>query len=268
MQNFVQIVNNDNYESFVQQSPQKNKIILFTDKKYTIALFKSLSKTYKEKLVFGEIRQKNDPELFQKFGITETPTILALTDPYGYVGEPYDSSELKIDQLKKFLSTYAYREVKVEKKIQMHKLNYTSNKSPASGVCGKKTSNLCLILFLKVKGSEAQYTDLLQQFKNDPVTISYVYSNEEPDLLQQFGIDLDYGAVIYKPKRAKFMKMSETKMTEKQNKIGLINPDVVKSFLDEGISGGGGDSWQKMFPKNVELHLIETPLGGASKVDL
>ena len=75
------------------------------------------------------------------------------------------------------------------------------------------------------------------------MTISYVYSDEEPDLLQQFGIDLDYGAVIYKPKRSKFMKMSETKMKEQQNKIGLINPAVVKTFLDEAISGGGGNGW-------------------------
>lgn len=56
MQNFVSIVNKENYENFVQENPQKNKIVLFTDKKYTIALFKSLSKTYKDKLVFGEIR--------------------------------------------------------------------------------------------------------------------------------------------------------------------------------------------------------------------
>lgn len=120
MQNFVNIVNKENYEDFVQQSPSKNKILLFTDKKYTMSLFKSLSKTYKEKLVFGEVRQKNDPQLFQEFGITETPTILALTDPFAFKGEKYDSSELKIDQLKKYLNTYAYREVKIEKKIQMH----------------------------------------------------------------------------------------------------------------------------------------------------
>ena len=93
---------------------------------------------------------KNDPELFQKFGVTQTPTIIALTDPYAYQGETFDGEELKIDQLKKFLSVYANREVKVEKKIQMHKLTYQSNKSPTSVVCGKKTSSLCLILFLSV----------------------------------------------------------------------------------------------------------------------
>ena len=162
MQSFVNVVTKGNYEEFVQQSPSKNKILLFTDKKYTMSLFKSLSKTYKDKLVFGEVRQMNEPELFQKFGITETPTILALTDPFAYSGEKYESTEMKIDQLKKFLSTYAYREVKVEKKIQMHHLTYQSNKSPTSGICGKKTSNFCLIKFLKVKGSEVNYNVLLE----------------------------------------------------------------------------------------------------------
>ena len=60
------------------------------------------------------------------------------------------------------MSTYAYKEVKVEKKIELHKLTSASNKSPTSGICGKKTSNLCLILFLKVSGSEVQYTQLLE----------------------------------------------------------------------------------------------------------
>ena len=55
------------------------------------------------------------------------------------------------------MSTYAYKEVKIEKKIELHKLNAQNNKSPTSGVCGKKTAQFCLILFLKVKGSEVQY---------------------------------------------------------------------------------------------------------------
>ena len=156
----------------------------------------------------------NEPELFQKFGITETPAIVALTDPFAYSGEKYESQEMKIDQLKKFLSTYAYREVKVEKKIQMHHLTYQSNKSPTSGICGKKTSNLCLIKFLKVKGSEVNYSVLLEQFKNDPITIAFVYSDDEPELLKQFGIDEDYGAVIYKPKRSKYIKLSMDKITK------------------------------------------------------
>ena len=44
---------------------------------------------------------------------------MALTDPNNYAGEIYDTNEMKIDQLKKFLSTYAYRrDEKKEKKLQ------------------------------------------------------------------------------------------------------------------------------------------------------
>ena len=39
----------------------------------------------------------NEPELYQKFGITKTPTIIALTDPFAYQGEKYESEEMKID---------------------------------------------------------------------------------------------------------------------------------------------------------------------------
>jgi hypothetical protein len=84
MQSFVNVVTTENYDGFIKDSPAKNKILMFTDKKFTSSLFKSLSKTYKEKLIFGEVRQKNDPELFQRFGVTETPKIIALTDPYNY----------------------------------------------------------------------------------------------------------------------------------------------------------------------------------------
>jgi hypothetical protein len=39
-----------------------------------------------------------------------------LTDATAYTGEKYDSAEIKIDQLKKYLSRYAHSEVKIEKK--------------------------------------------------------------------------------------------------------------------------------------------------------
>lgn len=98
----------DNYASFADEQPEKQKIIYFTDRKTTAPLFKSLSKYYKDKLVFGEVKKQNEPELLAKFGITTVPTLMALTDPNGYSGDTYDTSDMKIDQLKKFLSKYAF----------------------------------------------------------------------------------------------------------------------------------------------------------------
>ena len=64
---------------------------------------KSLSKTYKDKLTIGEVK-KSEKELYEKYGIKDVPTLMVITDPYEYKGEVYDTKEMKIDQLKKFLS--------------------------------------------------------------------------------------------------------------------------------------------------------------------
>ena len=95
MQSFVSVVTDENYEKFTETDPQKNKVLIFTERKNTAPLIKSLSKTYKEKLSFGQV--KNDPELFKKFGVTAFPTLMVLTDPAGFKGEIYDMKEIKID---------------------------------------------------------------------------------------------------------------------------------------------------------------------------
>lgn len=48
-------------KKIVQDSNGKTLVLLFTDRKTTAPIFKSLSKTYKDKMVFGEV--KKDPEL-------------------------------------------------------------------------------------------------------------------------------------------------------------------------------------------------------------
>lgn len=57
MQNFVSLVNKDNYEDFIKRDSSKNKILIFTERKTTAPLYKAMSKTYKEKLLFGEVRK-------------------------------------------------------------------------------------------------------------------------------------------------------------------------------------------------------------------
>ena len=107
MQSFVSVVNADNYDDFVSRDPSKSKVLIFTERKTTAPLIKSLSKTYKDKLNFGEV--KKDKELMEKFKISVFPTLMVLSDPHNYKGEVYDiNSEMKIDQLKKFLAKYAY----------------------------------------------------------------------------------------------------------------------------------------------------------------
>jgi hypothetical protein len=87
--------------------------------------------------------------------------------------------------MKKFLSTFAYAKPKVEKKVQsLELLTAQNSQNPSSGLCGAKTSNLCLILFLNGKGEALieQYKPLAEQFVNDPVSLTYVYTKDEPGL--------------------------------------------------------------------------------------
>lgn len=56
MQSFVSSVNSNNLDAFIEREPLKHKIIHFTEKKSTPTIIKALSKKFKDKLNFGEIR--------------------------------------------------------------------------------------------------------------------------------------------------------------------------------------------------------------------
>jgi len=107
MQSFVSSVNEANYNTFVDRDRMtKNKIILFTDKKATPTIYKALSKKHIDRLNFGEVKQA-EASLLKQFGVTSFPTIIALTEPEDYKGEKYEG-EMTVDQLSKWVSTYAY----------------------------------------------------------------------------------------------------------------------------------------------------------------
>ena len=116
MQSFVSSVNTENFNAFVEREPTKYKILHFTEKKSTPTVIKALSKKFRDKLTFGEIRQ-DEADLIRNFNIKKFPTILALTDSEGFAGEVYDG-EMKVDQLTKFISSYAYSTVKKVAKIE------------------------------------------------------------------------------------------------------------------------------------------------------
>jgi len=69
------------------------------------------------------------------------------------------------------------------KKEKTQELTKLANKGN-SAVCGKKSSNLCLILFLKGKGQALfdQYTDLLPKYLNDPISFTFTSASEEPQI--------------------------------------------------------------------------------------
>lgn len=71
-------------------------MILFTDKKITPAVLKSLSKKYLGKLVFGEIRN-DEATLLKVYGVSRFPTIVALTDIDNFATSEKYTGEFKVD---------------------------------------------------------------------------------------------------------------------------------------------------------------------------
>ena len=80
MQNFVRIINKDNYNDFMTTHPERYHVLLFTSKKTTPPLFKSLSKDYLNHLSFGEVRQ-TQTELIKTFNVDKFPTLMVVTNP-------------------------------------------------------------------------------------------------------------------------------------------------------------------------------------------
>ena len=107
MQSFVSLVTDGNYESYIKREEENMKILLFTERKSTSPLLKSLSKKYKGKLMFGEVRKSDESELAKHFKIKKFPTLIAIQDVYTFEHDVY-SGEMNPDRISLFLGKYAY----------------------------------------------------------------------------------------------------------------------------------------------------------------
>lgn len=110
MESFVSIVLESNYKEFFSQDIDHYKLLLFTDKKGTSPLYMALSKEYKGKIIFGQVRQ-SELSLCKKFNIEKFPTLMIVTDYENYKGEVHQG-EMKKEQIMNFLRPFAYDDKK------------------------------------------------------------------------------------------------------------------------------------------------------------
>lgn len=101
------------------------------------------------------------------------PTLLVVTEPTEATSDVYQG-ELKIDRITKFLNNYSYKSATFEKKVEIQEL--TSSRLKTQGLCAKKSSNICLILFLDHNNLQAldELRSLLDFYKNDPLSFTFV----------------------------------------------------------------------------------------------
>ena len=151
MQNFVRIINKDNYNDFMTTHPERYHVLLFTSKKSTPPLFKSLSKDYLNHLSFGEIRQ-SETDLIKAFNINKFPTLVVVTDLENNEVDVF-KDEIKYDTMKKFLNKYAYKKMEEKKDVKVRELNI--NVYQKLGMCSSNDNkNICLIFFINKEKPE------------------------------------------------------------------------------------------------------------------
>lgn len=259
MHSFVRVINKDNYGDFVTENPTQHKVILFTSRKSTPPLLKALSKHYKGKMSFGEIRQ-SEKELLQRFGIDKFPTVFVISDSEDYKGVTYDGP-LKRDNLEKFLNQYAYQTIKVEKSVSPKELtNDIYNKQKICNDSDNK--HICLIYLaegeknsrskdiITLSGEENKFLeDLGKKYINDPVKIFYI----NPSKYKHFYVSFE------NPEEAKASKF--VVLRGKRKKYALIDKfdfEAVTNVMDNILSGGG--SYKKLI-KKLNLITIATEEG-------
>ena len=235
MQNFVRIINKDNYNDFITSHSERYHVLLFTSKKTTPPLFKSLSKDFLNHLDFGEVRQTQS-ELIKTFNINKFPSLLVITNPEFNEVDMFNE-EMKYDTIKKFLNKYAYKKMQENKDVKVRELNKDTYERV--GMCSNNDNkNICLIFIInKEKPENDELKDLENygnKYKDDHVKVFYLNVDKYKSVFKSFeNDDLNYDntkAVIVKGKRKKYRVITRE------------NYQNVKDFyniMDNILSGGG-----------------------------
>ena len=226
MQNFVKKLDKDNSYKILNFKSPLYKIILFTTKNETPPLFKVLSKSFREKLIFLEIQDK-EKELVGKFRINRFPTILALTDVDNYKGDIYKGHFKKRD-IEVFLQKYADKKIDNDKKANVIELTeeiYKKNNCNQNDV-----KNICIIYLNKNSILKddimSLLTELSKKYINDPFKFYFVNLSKYNHFLSNFENINNCNYVAVKGKR----RLYKSFCGENQG---------LNDFLDEIVSGSG-----------------------------
>lgn len=224
MQSFVRVINSNNYGDFINENPTQHKVVLFTQRKSTPPLFKALSKHFKDKLSFGEIRQ-SEKELAQRFEVKAFPSVMVISDAENYKGVRYEGA-LTRDALEKFLNQYAYSAKKKDDVVAVKELthdNYAKYKQ-----CSEADSkNICVVYYTwneSLTGDEnSMLENIATKYAKDPVKVYYIKAHKYKNIYVSFDKE-DEGSkfVILRGHRKRYSAVQDLSVQELENKVDNI----------------------------------------------
>ena len=230
MQNFVRIINKDNYNDFKHTNPNYHKVLLFTSKKYTSPLYKAISKYYKDHLSFGEVRQ-SEIEICEKYFVKKFPTLIIITNEEEDKGVEF-TEEMNRDSIEKFLNKYAYKKKEELKYTKINELK--EDMYNKYNIC-KDGKNKCLIYFINQENLNDDEIKVLttigNKYINDHIKVYYINVERYNNFYDNFEINdtKNIGGIIIKGKRKRYLPLEK----EKFNIKDLTN------IIDNVVSGGG-----------------------------
>lgn len=85
-------ITQNNHETFINENPGKPKVLLFTDKKGTPAIYKALSSHFDKTLLFGLVRD-SEAGLVSKYKVKKYPAVFLINNkdakPQKYEGTDF-----------------------------------------------------------------------------------------------------------------------------------------------------------------------------------
>jgi len=223
MHDFLEIVNHNTHEEFMNRYPQQVKVLYFTSEASNPPLLKILSSEYRGYLHFGLIRS-SEGGIINKYKVKEFPTLMVINDTEKD-GIKYEG-EYKKDMVTKFLREFKYSKLKT----QTNQIRKLTKALWDSGRCGAGDNKLCFLLIISNENDEAMQIikNIILRYEHDPIDFYYILSGEQQEFVQafpKFEVERDK-VVIFKPHRRKYGVMEDE-----------VKEGTVSSFIDAVLDG-------------------------------
>lgn len=193
MQSFVRFVNSNNFQEYLETEPDAVKILLFTEKKTTPAVLKALSKEFKGKVVFGEVRS-SEVGLVSEFQVKSFPSFIGISE-----GNSVYAGEFTRDKMEKWVRDFMYSNLSAAKST-VKELN---RGLWLTGKCNAGDSSLCFIWFMEKddKVSRDVLKDVANLFSRDSIGFFWVDKAKYAQYAGSFQNDV----AILRAKRRKYI---------------------------------------------------------------
>lgn len=230
MQSFVRFVNSNNFNEYIESEPESSKILLFTEKKSTPPLLKALSKEFKGKVLFGEVRS-SDSGLVEKYSVSKFPSLIGISSDQT---QEYNG-EYNRDKLEKWVRDFMYKNN--GKKVIIREL---SKSVSLTGKCGAADSMFCFIWMMEKddKISKENLEKVAKLFERDSsIAFYWLDQSRYPAYAKSF----EGQVVLLRGKRKKYIVVDCE-----------MNVECIKETVTLVLSGVGDYKKLEALPELIE----------------